>query len=295
MRRDQQRAAALPQVVLEPLEGVEMSRWFVGSSSSSRSGSAMTSRASEARVCSPPDSAVGGLAHSSRANPSPLSAASTRWSRVYPPRTSNSCWRSAYAGSVDAAVALELGERRGHPLEVRRAGRTAVAQVRRRHERPRRSGPPGRAARSTARACGRPRRGPARRARRRAAAASSCRRRSGPTRPMRSPSAIGAPRCASRMTNVADLAGDLREPQDRHQRRPRGPRAPAAAAAARRVGGARRLVALGQRRTSVGPRPTPSPPVIPRRIVLRARPGRPPAAAGTTSRSGCTARRSRCA
>ena len=31
----------------------------------------MTSRASDARVCSPPDSADGGLAHSSRVNPSP--------------------------------------------------------------------------------------------------------------------------------------------------------------------------------------------------------------------------------
>ena len=35
----------------------------------------MTRRASEARVCSPPDIADGGLAHSSRANPSPLRAA----------------------------------------------------------------------------------------------------------------------------------------------------------------------------------------------------------------------------
>ena len=46
-----------------------MSRWFVGSSRSSRSGSAITSRASVARVCSPPDSAVGGCAHSSRVEP----------------------------------------------------------------------------------------------------------------------------------------------------------------------------------------------------------------------------------
>ena len=42
----------------------------------------MTRRASDARVCSPPDSAEGGFAHSSRANPSPLSAVSTRWSSV---------------------------------------------------------------------------------------------------------------------------------------------------------------------------------------------------------------------
>ena len=38
-----------------------MSRWFVGSSRSSRSGSAITRRASAARVCSPPDSAAGGF------------------------------------------------------------------------------------------------------------------------------------------------------------------------------------------------------------------------------------------
>ena len=42
----------------------------------------MTSRASEARVCSPPDSADGGFAHSSRVKPSPVSAESTRWSSV---------------------------------------------------------------------------------------------------------------------------------------------------------------------------------------------------------------------
>ena len=42
----------------------------------------MTSRASDALVCSPPDSADGGFAHSSRVKPSPLSALSTRWSSV---------------------------------------------------------------------------------------------------------------------------------------------------------------------------------------------------------------------
>ena len=42
----------------------------------------MTRRASDARVCSPPDNADGGFAHSSRVNPRPLSALSTRWSSV---------------------------------------------------------------------------------------------------------------------------------------------------------------------------------------------------------------------
>ena len=48
----------------------------------SRSGSAMTRRASAARVCWPPESAVGGRSHSSRAKPRPDSASSTRWSSV---------------------------------------------------------------------------------------------------------------------------------------------------------------------------------------------------------------------
>ena len=64
VRRDQQRPGRRRRCSSSH-SSASRSRWFVGSSRSSRSGSAMTSRASAARVCSPPDSAVGGFAHSS--------------------------------------------------------------------------------------------------------------------------------------------------------------------------------------------------------------------------------------
>ena len=50
---------------------VSMSRWFVGSSRSSRSGWEASARASEARVSSPPENVASGRSRSSSTKPSP--------------------------------------------------------------------------------------------------------------------------------------------------------------------------------------------------------------------------------
>ena len=80
MRGDEQRAVPAPEMLLEPLERVEVEvvRRLV---EQNRSGSAMTSRASAALVCSPPDSADGGSA-TPAGEPETGQRLSTRWSRV---------------------------------------------------------------------------------------------------------------------------------------------------------------------------------------------------------------------
>ena len=72
----------------------------------------------------------------------------------------------------------------------------------------------------------------------------------GPTRPIRSPSAIAAS-IASRIDERADLAADAGESQDRHQRRRDG----GALAAARRVAAARLVRSVRARGSGAAARP----------------------------------------
>src|SRR5262249_17189980 len=62
-----------------------MSRWFVGSSSSSRSGDAASARASEPRVSWPPENVFSGRSRAASANPSPCTTALARARQPEPP------------------------------------------------------------------------------------------------------------------------------------------------------------------------------------------------------------------
>ena len=178
------------------------SRWLVGSSRSSRSGSAMTRRASDARVCSPPDSADGGLAHSSRVKPETGQRARRRAGR--------GCSRRGPRTGAGAR------RRRGSATRPSRSMRGQRARPSGRGGR-RRSGPPSAGPATAMNASSKwaswassprvrprlrwtsPRSGSSRPAASRSSVVLPAP--FGPTRPIRSPSAIEAS-IASRMTNV---------------------------------------------------------------------------------------------
>ena len=196
--------------------------------------------------------------------PSPESASSTRWSRVQPSSAANRAVElgvGGRAGRVGLLEGAQLGLHRLHGGR-RRGGRRSGGPAPTR--RPRRSGPPGPAGRRSGRGAAGPRRGRARRRRRRSAGASSCRRRSGPTMPTRSPTAIGG---VDRVEDHErpDLAGDVREADERHRsgvprgrRRGRAPAAASPAAARAAPGGSRRRGACARRgpgRRPARPRP----------------------------------------
>ena len=277
----------------------------------------MTSRASAARVCSPPDSAVGGLAHSGCVKPE------TRQRRV------DALIERVAAEHVelvlevgvgrvgDAARRLQGGQLGRHRLEMGRSGPDGGPQVRRGHERPRRSGPPAPAARSRGRACAARSRGRARRDPRRDEAAWSCRRRSGrPGRPgrrgrwqhrCRRGSRTCRPRGRRRrVAGSTSAAPRWRAAVGAHRRARRG--TPARGGALGLRGPRVRSRAPGRARShpgfdpgppprrapsSAGPRRT-SPPVIDRRTT-RAPLRSPPGAAGTRSRNASRVRRRRSA
>ena len=79
------------------------SRWFVGSSSSSRSGSEERARASEARVSSPPENVSSGRSRSASANPRPRTIDAARSRHAQPPACSSRPCASLYRRSVASA------------------------------------------------------------------------------------------------------------------------------------------------------------------------------------------------
>ena len=95
----------------------------------------MTSRASDARVCSPPDSADGGLAHSSRREPEPAQRRVDPLVERVAAEDLELVLELGVARLGDPAVALERGQPLGHQVEVGRAGPDRRAQVGRGHER----------------------------------------------------------------------------------------------------------------------------------------------------------------
>ena len=241
VRRDQQRPAALAQVVLEPFDGVEVEvvRGLV--------------EQQQVRVGDDQPGQRGAR----------LLAAGHRRRRLRPlvPREPEAAQRRVdpqveRVPAEDVVLVLEVGvgglgrrgpsrsnvgERLGHPVEMRGAGPDRRAQVRRGHEDLVEVGLLREQADATARACATtsPRSGSSRPAARRSSVVLPAP--FGPTRPIRSPSAIAAS-MSSRITNVPTSRVTPFEPQDRHQRlRVRGRRSrapPARRAAARRVAAA---------------------------------------------------------
>ena len=94
----------------------------------------MTRRASDARVCSPPDMADGGFAHSSLAKPRPLQGGVDALVERVPAEDIELMLEIGVRGIGHAAIALEGSERVRHPLEVRGAGPNGRPQVRGGHE-----------------------------------------------------------------------------------------------------------------------------------------------------------------
>ena len=110
------------------------SRWFVGSSSSSRSGSPASARASDARVSSPPENVSSGRSSSASRNPSPRSTEAARSRQSHPPACSSRAGRLAVApqcrgivraGSHRLLEAAQLFLDRG---QVGGAGQRVLAQ-----------------------------------------------------------------------------------------------------------------------------------------------------------------------
>ena len=116
------------------------SRWFVGSSRSSSSGSDSSSRASAARVCSPPERFVGGRSHSIALE---AQAGERRLDplveRVAVPRPRTRAGRLSYSGSVTRPSCSSRRSVRSSSSSRRRPARTASlrlgASMKRRHRR----------------------------------------------------------------------------------------------------------------------------------------------------------------
>ena len=110
------------------------SRWFVGSSRSSRSGSPASERASDARVSSPPENESSGRSSSASRNPSPRSTDEARSRQSQPPACSRRAGRVAVTaqrrgvvGSVGHRL-LEAAQLLLDRDEIGRAGQCVLAQ-----------------------------------------------------------------------------------------------------------------------------------------------------------------------
>ena len=110
------------------------SRWFVGSSSSRRSGSPASARPSDARVSSPPENVSSGRSKSSSRKPSPRSPEAARSRQSQPPACSSRPCASAYRRSVAGSWSAARHRRLERPQvvferdQVRGAGQRVLAQ-----------------------------------------------------------------------------------------------------------------------------------------------------------------------
>ena len=110
------------------------SRWLVGSSSSSRSGSAITRRASDARVCSPAGHRGRRLASTRRGEPEPAQRRVDPLVERVAAQDVELVLEVRVRGVRDAAVPLVGGEGLGHPVEVGGPAADRRAEVGRGHE-----------------------------------------------------------------------------------------------------------------------------------------------------------------
>ena len=90
----------------------------------------MTRRARAARVCWPPEIAVGGRVHSSRAKPEPGERLVDALVERVAAEDVEPVLEVGVVGAAGVAVVLEPPELHGHPLEMRRAVAHGGAEVR---------------------------------------------------------------------------------------------------------------------------------------------------------------------
>ena len=183
VRRDQERAGAPPEVLLEPLEGVEVEvvrglvehqQVRVGDDQASQRGPRLLAAGQGGRWLGP---LVAGEAEPGQRRVDALVQGVAA-------QDLESVLEVGVRGIGHPAVALERRQLLGHAVQVCRAGADRQSERLRGHERLVEVRLLGEQTRRSGRACGGPRRYPVRRDPRRSAAASSCPRRSG--RPGRS-------------------------------------------------------------------------------------------------------------